>query len=244
MNDVETGQPAKKRAGVLENVLEVLWAPSAVFERLRGQGFGTYLLVVSALMLVTVLATKGLLQPYFDAQFEMSMRQAAERGQPMPEGAAMEMAQKIASWGVIIGAVLAPVGSTLITGVLLFLGGKLVRAPMRFREAALVVCLANVPRIFGTIAMAVQGLLVEPGTIRSINDASIGPARFLDPATTSPSVMALLGSLDLFGLWMLVIMAIGASVMARVARGTGAVAAVIAWGVGTALTLAMTLLSG
>ncbi len=244
MTDPGAGAAPATPARVLEDVVEVLWAPAAVFDRARAAPLGRYLLVVSLLMFVTVLATKGLLQPFFDAQFELGMRQAAERGRPVPTGAALETARAIATWSVVIGSALAPVGSSLVTGLFLLLAGKVVRAPLAFSRAALVVCLASVPRVLGTIATAAQGLVMDPATIRSMRDASLGPARFADPETTAPQVLALLANLDVWNLWMLALMAIGVSVMARVSRGTGALAALVAWGLGAALSLGASLLSG
>ncbi len=232
-----------KQGSVFEDILEVNWAPAAVFERARNNGVGMYILVLTVVSIAVVLATKGLLQPYIDANFDLQMAQMARKGQPMPPEA-IETARSFGTWGFIgTSAFLVPM-SALLGVAILWLAGKVVSAPMRFGQAALIATLGSVPRIMSFLITAVQGALVDAASIRSFYDASLGPARFLDPVTTSPAVMALLASIDVFSVWQLVIYGIGVSVVARVARSTGYIAAVIQWGVTAALTLIPAVIAG
>jgi hypothetical protein len=68
----------------------------------------------------------------------------------------------------------------------------------------------------------------QPQVPGAVFAASVGPARFVDPATTDNVVLTLLASFDLFGLWNIAITAIGVSVIARVSRGAGWLASVVA----------------
>ena len=81
------------------------------------------------------------------------------------------------------------------------------------------------------IINALQGLLLSPESITGRYSVQIGPARFLD-ASTNPFVLTLLGGLDLFTIWVTVLLAIGLSVVARVPRSQAAIAAVAVWLVG------------
>jgi hypothetical protein len=85
--------------------------------------------------------------------------------------------------------------------------------------------------------------MVDPQSIRSFSDASLGAARFVDPVTTSPALMALLTNLDIFNIWQFIIMAIGISVVGRVERSAGYVGALVGWGLGVALTVVPALLA-
>jgi hypothetical protein len=69
--------------------------------------------------------------------------------------------------------------------------------------------------------MALQGLIVPPESVRSISDASLGPARFMDPLTTSPAILSVLSNFDVINLWAFALIAIGISVMGRVSRASG-----------------------
>jgi hypothetical protein len=85
--------------------------------------------------------------------------------------------------------------------------------------------------------------MADPQSIRSFSDAALGAARFVDPVSTSPALMALLANVDAFNIWQLVIMAVGISVVGRVERSAGFVGAIVAWGLGVALTVVPALLA-
>ena len=238
MNEVAA---ASSKGSVFEDVLEVLWAPGQVFDRSRARGVGMYILVLTAITLVIVLATEGLLQPYIDANFDVQMQQMAARGKPMPAEAAVA-AQKFAGYGFIAtGILMIPIGAVL-TGLLVWIGGKVASAPFTFGQGMLIATLASVPRVLSFIATAVQGAMADPQAIRSFSDAALGAARFVDPVSTSPALMAMLSNLDVFNLWQLVIIAVGISVIGRVERSAGVVGALVAWGLGVALTVVPALL--
>jgi hypothetical protein len=82
------GTVTTPKGSVLEDLLEVMWAPAKVFDRSRAKGVGMYVLVLTLVSLAIVLATKGLIQPYVDANFYLQMQQMAAKGTPMPAEAA------------------------------------------------------------------------------------------------------------------------------------------------------------
>jgi hypothetical protein len=239
MNEVSA---ASSQGSVFEDVLEVLWAPAKVFDRSRAKGVGMYILVLTVSTLVIMFATKGLIQPYIDANFYLQMQQMAAKGTPMPAEAAAA-AQKFSSYGFLAtGVLMIPIGAVL-TGLLVWIGGKVASASVTYGQAMLIATLTSVPRVLSFIATAVQGAMVDPQSIRSFSDAALGAARFVDPATTSPALTAMLSNLDLFNIWQLVLMAIGISVVGRVERSAGVVGALVAWGLGVALTVVPALLA-
>jgi hypothetical protein len=239
MNEVSA---AASQGSVFEDVLEVLWAPANVFDRSRAKGVGMYILVLTVSTLVLMFATKGLIQPYIDANFYLQMQQMAAKGTPMPAEAAAA-AQKFSSYGFLAsGVLMIPIGAVL-TGLLVWIGGKVASASVTYGQAMLIATLASVPRVLSVIATAVQGAMVDPQSIRSFSDAALGAARFIDPAAASPALTAMLSNLDLFNIWQLVLMAIGISVVGRVERSAGVVGALVAWGLGVALTVVPALLA-
>jgi hypothetical protein len=156
---------------------------------------------------------------------------------------ALAAAQKFAVYGFIAtGVLMIPIGA-VITGLLIFVGGKVVSARSTFGQAMLIATLASVPRVLSFIATAVQGALADPQSIRSFSDASLGAARFVDPVATSPALMAILANLDIFNVWQFVIMAVGISVVGRVERSAAVIGALVAWGLGVALTVVPALLA-
>jgi hypothetical protein len=117
------------------------------------------------------------------------------------------------------------------------------KARIDFAQAAVIATLAGVPRILGWLSLPVQAVLLDGSKARSLADLSLSPARFLDPMSVAPAVLTLLGNLDIFRIWQIVLVAIGVSVVARVSRGTGAVVAIIMVGIGMILQLLPTALT-
>ncbi|MFN5583422.1 hypothetical protein [Gemmatimonas sp.] len=232
-----------KKGSVWEDVLEVLWAPSTVFERSAGAGVGLYMLVLTAILAIIVFATKGLLQPYIDANYDLQMIQLAKRGgKPIP-AEAVAAGRTVAGYVFLGFSVLTPVIGGFFGGLTTWGGAKILGVPLTVGRATFIATLSTVPRIVAVLATAVQGAVLDSAGATSFFSASLGPARFLDATTASPAVLALLGSLDLFAVWGVVITAVGISVVARVSRGTGWAASVVAWGIAMALTLIPTAFS-
>lgn len=228
----DTAAPAKQ-GGLFEDLIEVFYAPGKVFDRTRDAKVGMYLLVTSVIVAVILFATKGLMMPYFDAQFDLTAKMSAAKGQPLPEGA-----RGAATWSIMAMSILFAAVGPFVNGFFLTLGSKIIGVPLTFARASVIAVLAGMPRIISWLSVSVQGLMLsDPSTVRSLSDASIGPARFVDPETTSPAVLALLGGLDLFRIWQIVLMGIGISVVARVSRTNGFLAAIIAMGMVTVLSL-------
>lgn len=226
-----------KKGSVWEDALEVLWAPATVFDRSRGAGVGMYMLVLTAILAIVVVATKGLLQPYVDANYDLQMIQMAKQtGKPIPAEAAAA-GRAVAGYFFLAVSVLTPVFGGLIGGLTTWGGAKILGVPLTVGRGIFIATLSTVPRILGFLATAVQGAVLDTSNITSLFSASIGPARFVDGTSVSPAVLALLASLDVFSLWGVVITAVGISVVARVSRGTGWAASVVGWGIAMALTL-------
>lgn len=225
-----------KSGSVWEDILEVLWAPATVFERSRHRGVGGYMLALTGMLVVLLLATKGLLQPYMDANYDLQIIKMAEQGQKLP-AEAVAQGRTFAGYFLLFTWAFTAVFSGLFGGFVTWLGAKLVGAALPFGRALVIATLASVPRVVSLLATAVQGAVLDTSNVASLFDASVGPARFMDPMTTSPALLAILASLDLFTLWNVLITAIGVSVVARVGRGTGWFASLIALGITMLFTL-------
>jgi VanZ family protein len=96
----------------------------------------------------------------------------------------------------------------------------------------MVAAYAYVPRILENILNGVQGLLMDPASLDGRYRLSLGVGRFLDPNTTSPMLLALLGRVDVFTIWVTVLLAIGLAVTGKIPRSKAAIAAVLVWIIG------------
>jgi hypothetical protein len=227
---------APKQGGLFEDLIEVLYAPSKVFDRARNSSAFKYALVTAIICLVVAVATKNLLMPWLDAQAELSIKMAAAKGKPIPDNAAASM-RSFTAWGIIIGAPLTMLIGPYINAIFLLIGGKLMNARMTYAQAATIAVLGGVPRVIGWLLMPVQAIISDSSKARSIADLSIGPARFVDPEQLSPTILTLLGNLDIFRLWQIALTVIGVAIIGRVSKGTAVVVVIIMVGVGAILQL-------
>jgi hypothetical protein len=214
-----------------EDFVDIFYAPSQVFARRANAGFGVPMLVVTLLVGLIGIANSGVMQPILDAEFTRGTA-AAMRQNPqltpemMQKGRAV--GETIARYGTFV---LVPVG-IFLTGLVLWACGKLVDAKESLATATMVAAYAFVPRIVESVVNGVQGLLLDPSALNGRFKLSLGVGRFLDPDTTSPLLLAILGRVDLFTIWVTVLLAIGLSVTGRIPRSRAALAAALVWVVG------------
>jgi len=98
-----------------------------------------------------------------------------------------------------------------------------------------------VPRVVEGVVNRVEGLLIDTSNLNSRYSLTLGLGRFFDPDTTSPILLGLIGRIDVFTIWITVLIAIGLAVTGKISRGKAAIAAAIVWLVGALPTLAGTL---
>jgi hypothetical protein len=234
VNEVAT--PAS--GSLLDDLLEIFVAPSKVFERRRNSGYGMLMLILVVLTVLISVATMSLTAPYWDAQFDLSMKLAAAKGQEMPAEATGPMARTAGRWfGVLGGAIFVPI-FVWLGGLFVLMGSKIAGANVSYKQGALIFTLAGFPRLLAPIIMSVQSLMVTPESIRSFSDGALGPARFFDPLTTSPILLGVLGNFELTNLWAFALVAIGIRVIGKVTMGTAVFATALVF----AFTLALTLI--
>lgn len=226
----EATSPTPAKAGIWEDFIDIFFQPSQVFERRREGQFGLALLILVVLSTALYFALRNGLAPIMDA--EMS-RQAAAMLEKNPEMTAEQLAtaqsfmEKVAMFGTVI---FIPLG-VLIGAALLWLAGRIFDAKVAFAAAMMIVTYSQLPKIVEMVLSALQGLFLEPEAITSRYSVTLGIARFLDP-DTNPFVLTLIGGLDLFTIWVYVLMAIGLSIVARVPMQRAALAVAATWFVG------------
>ena len=223
-----TASPSPSSAGLWEDFIDILYQPSAVFDRRREGKFGMALLAIVILTTVLFFALRNGLAPVMDAEMaKQAAAMAAKNPQITPEqiAASQGMMEKFAVVGYVV---FVPVGIVIIAA-LLWLAGKVVDAKVAFAAAMMIATYSWFPRVIEMILNAVQGLLLSPESITSRYSVQLGPARFFDSASTSPVLLTFLGGIDLFTIWTTALMAIGLSVVARVPRSRGVIAAVAIW---------------
>ena len=119
-----------------------------------------------------------------------------------------------------------------LTGLALWVVGKFFDAKQTLGQAVMVAAYASVPRIVEGVVTSIQGLLLDPAQFTGRWRVSLGVGRFLDPETASPALLALVGRMDVFTIWVTVLLVIGLSVTGKIPRSRAAIAGVIVWFLG------------
>ncbi|MEO6778438.1 MAG: YIP1 family protein [Gemmatimonadaceae bacterium] len=224
--------PSAKPAGLWEDFVDIFVSPSEVFERRRASGFLVPLLVFVVLSVVIAIIGRSVMEPIMDAEFSRGIA-AAMRKNPQLTQAQMDGPRafmgKLAPVMVGFGALIMP----MVVGVLLWLAGKLVQAKEGVGAACMIATYAFFPRILDALLRVVQAFTMDPANLNGQYRVSLSAARFLDPDTASPVLVALLGRIDLFTIWVTVLLAIGLAVVARIPRSRAAIAAAVVWIVGS-----------
>jgi len=228
--------PKPEKASLLDDFMDIFYAPSSVFARRANGGFWVPLLIITVLLGAIFLANRDLLEPIMDAEMSRAMAKRAAGQQLTPEQLAA--GRKIGGMFATAGAFLfTPIGAFLL-GLAMWLVGKFFDAKQTLNAAMVVATFAFVPRIVEGIVNRVQGLFVDPSTLNSRYSLTLGLGRFFDADTASPMLLALIGRIDVFTIWVTVLVAIGLAVTGKISRGRAAIAAAIVWLLGALPTVA------
>ena len=225
-------QPSK--AALWEDLIDIFYAPSQVYDRRRDGRFGHALVAAILLNVLLMVAFWGALQPIFEATVEMSLRQAAAKGQAMTP----EQMQAARGFGSMMGGIMAVVGvpiAILGASFLTWVFGKLLDAGVTFAQAMAIVSLAQLPRVIGWLVIGAQALLGDND--KPVFSYMLGPSRFMDPETTSALALGLAARAELFTIWATILIAIGVAVIARVSKGKGAMVAGAVWLIASSMAL-------
>ena len=249
MNPTEGARPAEAgaaEAGAMD-LVEIYYAPAAVYRRRAdGAEFGLPIAVLAIAMTALYYATLPAMQPVMDAEWARMAPAILKKlppAQATPERlqAMQAIGAKWAGIGVFFGAGLV---GPLVTGLLLWLVARIVGVTITVGRATMIAVFAFFPLIVEQLVNAGQALVLPEGAITSRYSLSLGPARFLDPGSTSPVTMAVIGHIDLFTIWMALLLAIGLRVVARASTAQAATAGIAVWIIGLLPTLLGALRAG
>jgi hypothetical protein len=226
VKDEESG-----RAGLWEDFVDIFYAPSSVFARRSDGKFGKPLLFLVLVGTVLFFLTKNATQPMMDAEFA---RRSADMMRKNPNMTAEQLSsgrgfyEMFSPFFFAIGITLSILG----TGVVLWLLGKLFDAKESVTAAIMIATYSEVPRLVQLLTNAAQGLIMSPERLNSVNAVGFSLARFMDPDNASQVMIALASRVDLFTIWVTVLLAIGLHVVGKIPKQQAAIAAAITWAVG------------
>jgi hypothetical protein len=235
--------PAPAKAGLWEDFVDIFYAPSSVFERRSDGKFGLALLLLVVVGAILVFVTKNAMQPIFDAEFTRQTA-AAMRKNPNITAEQMSSMRNFSDMFVpVIFAVILTI-SVLGTGLILWAVGKLFDAKESVSAAMMIATYSEVPRIVQILTNAAQGLIMSPEKLNATNSVGVNLARFMNPDTASAAMIAIAARVDLFTIWITVLLAIGLHVVGKIPKQQAAIAAAITWVVGALVPVFLASRSG
>jgi hypothetical protein len=218
-------------ASLWEDFIDIIVSPASVFRRRERASWVLPLIIITIAVAILAAASRGVMQPVIDGEFERAADQMRKNPQFTEE--MIERARTFSAWFATYGPVIFTPIVIVIVGFMTWLVAKLVDARQELTAALMVAAYSYVPRVIQGIVNAVQALVLSPDKLTGFVKLSMSPARFLDPATANPLVLQLLTRFDLFTIWVTVLLAIGVYVTGRVSKGQAAFAGILFWIVGS-----------
>jgi hypothetical protein len=226
---------APEKASIVEDFIEIFYAPSKVFNRRRTSGFGLHLLLVTVLAALFAFATRGVTAQIMDAQYDKQVEQMMKKN-PQLTADQLQAGRGIQT---AIGGVAVYVGTPIalfILGLFVWLGAKIISANLSYGQSVLIATLAWIPRLLGMLVTALQSVVMDTSTVTNPFALTISPARFLDP-DANPPLYAAMGNLEVFGIWCYILIGLGIAVMGNVPRPRGYAVAAVLFIIGSLFTI-------
>lgn len=233
--------PAPEKASMIDDLIEIWTEPSKVFARRATSGFFLMMCLVTLLIGGLFLANRGAMQGIMDAEYSRQMAKVMEQNPGITQeqlAVGKKYADFFTSFGVFIGI---PIGLFLI-GFGTWVAGKVFGAELGYGAATMVASYAYLPKVLESLAITIQGLVLDTSVLTGRYQLTLGVGRFLDP-TMSPGLLGLLGRLDIFTLWVSALLGIGVCVVGKLPRARIVPVAVALWALGAVPAL-WTLLMG
>jgi hypothetical protein len=230
-------EPEEKGMGEASRIAGIFFEPGKTFEDIARRPTWVVplvLIIVCALIMMFLFAQHVGWERMIRHQYETNPRLA--QMDPQQRARAMEMQIKFSGVGAYAGVILGiPIVDLVWALVLLGIVKGIMGAPVRFKQVFAVVVWAGIIGIVSTVLVIIVMFLKNPDDFNLQNPLVFNPGALMDPLTTSKFVYSLASSLDLFTLWLLVLIGIGLKAAGGRSLSTGGamVAVFLPWVVWT-----------
>jgi hypothetical protein len=230
-NAIATPAPgAEPKPNPFQRIIGVLFSPDATFQSIARRPDWVVPLV---LLMVLALANGILISSRID--FGAPAREAMSQNKNVTQEQ-MDRAEKMA---VGMGKVAKFIGPIITIIVLLIVAGALLLAVRLmggegdFKQAFSVTCYAWFPNVLQSIVLTIIVLAkgataINPQAFPTMVRSNLA---FLVDMKTQPMAFALLSALDLFTIWVVVLLVIGFAYVGRISKTKAAVAVVSLWAI-------------
>lgn len=228
MSTDPTPDATPEAATIIDDLIEIWTAPSKVFARRATSGFFLVMCLVTLLIGGLWLANQGTMQGIMDAEYARQMQEVMKQNPnvtPEQLASGRKVTDFFTSYGVFLGV---PVGLLLI-GFGTWITGKIVGAEeLGYGASTMIAAYSYLPKALESLLYTVQGVLIDTDALTGRYQLSLGVGRFLDP-TMDVGLLGLLGRIDLFTIWVSVLLGIGITVVGKLPRSSVVTAAIVMW---------------
>jgi len=228
--------PSPAKSSRWEDFIDVFFSPAELFRRRAEGDFGLALLIFFIAATALYFATRSFMAPVFDAEWQRAIPAMLKTYPNLTAEQIAAAKDRAQTFGGVVIIVAAPIAIFLL-GAVVWMIGRVLGAPLRYVQGATIATFAMFPRLVESLVNAVQATFMDERSITSRLSVSLGVGRFLSPDQTNPLVMAFLGRIDLFTIWVTVLIAVGFKVIGKRSTGQAAIGAVLVWLIGSLPTL-------
>lgn len=225
-----TAPAQPKPSSFVEDVIDTFISPAAMFARRANRSPWGIVVFVSVLMGALLVLNSGALQGVLDVEVARAMAEAQEKN-PNLTGEQLEASRKAIEASMTYGPVVVMPFVLLIVGLIVWLVGRVFGAELGYGGALGVVGFAYLPKVIEMALVSVQALFLDVSALRGRYQLSWGVGRFLDPEGNQ-GLLNLLGRVDLFTLWVTLLIALGLIHAGKLEKSKGYLAAALVWVVG------------
>jgi len=216
-------------ASLAEDLIDIWFTPSTVFaRRVNGGAWGPFL-ITAILLCVLFYAAMGSMQGIFDAELAKALAEARATTPEMTDAQAAQM-QGILEGSIRYGGLVAMPIVLVGLGVIVWLAAKVLGGTLSFGGGIMIASFAYLPKALDLLVFIGQGFVLD-GDATARFQYSVGVGRFLDP-TMNQGVYNLLGRVDLFTIWVTVLIILGLIHTAKVERSKAIAGGVALWIIG------------
>jgi len=193
-------------------IFGAIFSPKPTFESIVQRPSWVVPVILGCILFIAVVfafTQRGGWASFFQKQMADNSR--VQQMTPEERENLMEKQVKIAPiFGYVEGVVIPPVGALLSAAVLLGIFNLSGATKTTFKVALAIVAFAWCPWLIHGLLSVLIIFLKDPATVDLQNVVASNPGAFL-PETSAKWLTALLGSIDLFAIWTLILLAIGFS---------------------------------
>lgn len=186
------------------------------------------IITVFVLIFMVAFSTHVGWESYLRQQYEKSSQ--AQSMSPEDREHLLQVQLKyVPAVGTAMAVIGTPIAYLIEAAVLLFIFNFMFGAALKFRQVLAVSCYASLPHVVSTLGSLGVMFLKDPSDFDLNNPAPFNIGFFLDPKNTPAWLVSLGGSIDVFSLWVILLLATGLAVAAKKRWSTALTAVLIPW---------------